>query len=720
MILVFLVINSIAVQPKYYTNTNYVYELTGKDSIIYGATNGGIVAYRTLQGTFSVLTNSDGLQINQQKSIGLDSSGYIWIGSEMGLAVISQDLSDIYMYPVECLTCNRIQEIVCRQDSIFIGSSSGLLFIETMGTPVDFEDDSTWKIFEQNGLPSDDVRTIAVDDTLVWIGTASESIVHFNRDFTNPVMYAVPGNQVNKIAIIDSVVYAGTDMGLYSFQGDHFDTVLVDFEIIDINSLGDSLALALDSVSQFGFYYQGTFTLANNGIPYRCKVLSLLNISDNFFCGLGNRYSNDYFGEGLGRYDDVGTVWDITRNQSLPSNHISEITANEQGIFVACGARASESRGFGWFDNDGHWINFTRDSIIPSNHIHRCTTAPDGKVWFGVNPFPDDTSSVMVFSFDPPDEWNFIKNRYRGTEGTNAVWDIELDNDNNIYLALAGPTDKLWVIDSALESPYFLGERSPGFNVEIAPDSSGKIWRTVTRAEGGLIMIDTRNTLFDRTDDSYRIYTESDGMLSKYAWGCTVDENNNLYVANAVGLLIYDGTGFSGITNISQEDYLDVELDTEGRIWIMARDGIYYYDPQLMITDGWSFNELGIHIEFPDEDINIQGFEFDPLRGCFWIGGKTGLLKLTVQVGTHQELDSIVIYPNPVVGHGFVRIKNLPMSSRVNIYTISGRKIAEDLEPDNVFGEVVWEIPEDIGSGLYFALVKSDYGKKVCKFALVR
>ncbi|MBA7647875.1 hypothetical protein ES703_55654 [subsurface metagenome] len=123
-----------------------------------------------------------------------------------------------------------------------------------------------------------------------------------------------------------------------------------------------------------------------------------------------------------------------------------------------------------------------------------------------------------------------------------------------MYLALAGPSDKLWVIDSALNTVYFLGDRRTGFNVEIAVDSAGKIWRTVTGAEGGLIMIDTKNTLFDHSDDYFRTYTESDGLLSKYAFGCTVDKNNNLYVANEIGLLIHNDTGFSGITGFSEED----------------------------------------------------------------------------------------------------------------------------------------------------------------------
>ena len=729
MTLIFLLVTNILINPEYYTNTNYFYEIVGEDSIVYGATNGGLVAYNYLNGTIEVLTSTDGLQMNKQNCLAFDSSEYIWVGNELGLALVSRDFNDIQIYPVECLACTRTQDITCSKDSIYIGGSTGgLLFIDTKGTPADFSDDARIKITTLEGLLSNNVLSIALNNAYVWVGT-DNGLTRFTKDF-NPdstqqytISQGLLSNHINKITVIDTLVYVATDSGLNLFQGNYFDTLLSGYEINDICFVGDSLVLALDQISQIGFYYQGAFTIAKDSLPYRCKVLSMANINSNLFCGLGNRYNKDCFGEGIGRYDFEDSVWYITKNECLPSNHISEITANEYGVFVACGARASESRGLGWLNNNGAWINFSTDSILPSNHIHRCVTAPDKKVWFGINAFPDDTSSVMVFSFDPlNNEWNFIRNRHNGMEGTCAIWDIEFDNNNNMYLTLAGPSDKLWVIDSALNTVYFLGDKSTGKEAEIAIDSAGMVWSTVTGAEGGLIMIDTKNTLFDRSDDYFRTYTESDGLLSKYAFGCTVDKDNNLYVANEIGLLIHNDTGFSGITGFSEEEVLDVELDSEGRVWIMTRDGIYYYDPEFNVTSGWRYSEINVHIRFEelDEIIQVQGFEFDPFRRCFWIGGETGLLKLAVQIDTLSELDSILIYPNPVFGNNIVRIKNIPVDSRVDIYAISGRLIADNLLPDAVFGEVVWQIPEDIGSGMYFALVKSDYGKRVCKFAIVK
>lgn len=693
---------------------------------MYCATNGGAVAYDYSNG-FEVLTNLNGLQLNQQRCLGLDSSGYVWIGNDRGLALIDQDFTNILVYPREFLTSPLIQEIACLSDSIYIGSIDGFLFIDTKGTPDDFTDDSRIRLFETEGLPSNNVRTIAFDDTLLWIGT-DQGLASFTKDFSLHVKYdrsdGLVSNLINKITVVDTALYVGTDSGLNIFRGDYFDTLLLGYEVNDIHYIGDSLVLALDTLSQVGFFYEGIVTFAKDGLPFKCKVLSLATIDGTLFCGLGNRYVLDYYGEGIGKFDFHAKRWEITKRGGLPSNHISEIAANEHGVFIACGRRRRESRGIGWLTNEGEWIHFSRGPIIPSNNIHRCTTTPDGKVWFGINTFQNTDSSVMVLSFDPEnDEWQFIANQYLDMEGADAVWDLEFDEDNNMYLALAGPTDKLWIIDSALSTVYFLGDRTPGYNVEIAIDSSGRVYRTMTGDVGGLVMIDTKNTLFDRSDDDVVKFSESDGLLSKYAWGCLVDKHNILFIANEVGLSIFDGESFSGITGISEQELFDVELDSEGRIWIMARNGIYFYDPQFDVVDGWTFSQLGVHIEFlpfSSEVIQVQGFEFDSLRRCFWMGGETGLLKLEIQDDTLPGLDNIVVYPNPVVGKNAVRIKNIPTDSRVTIYSIAGRLIVQDLIPDEVFNEVIWEIPDDVGSGLYFVFVRSSRGNKVCTFAIVK
>jgi ligand-binding sensor domain-containing protein len=716
---------NITINPEYYTNTNYIYELTGRDSLVYCATNGGVQSYNHLRGTFKVITNSDGLLINRQSCLSIDSSYYVWVGCASGLSVVNSDLSVIQLYP-DALPSSSVQDIVSIRDTVFVGTAGGLLIIDTKGTSQNFSDDVHVILYESHGLPSVIIHSILSSDTLLWVGT-DEGIAVFNKDpLSLLAVYTTENgllsNSINKIALVESTVYIGTDYGLNRFMGDHFDTLILGHEVNDISYAGDSLILALEATSQIGFYYDGSLSIGKIGLPTMCRVSSLINMQDNVYCGLENRYEKDYYGEGFALYDFDNAAWSVITNSCLPSNHIADITANEHGVFVCTGARANESRGFGWLNNSGEWLTFNSDSMLSSNQVHRCVTAPDKKVWFGYNAFPDTDSSIMMFSFNPlNNEWNFIYNRFNNMEGTVAVWDMKFDSHNNMYLSVAGPSDKLWVIDSTLTTPYWLPPFQPGYFIEITIDSGGKIWRTMT--DVGVIMTDTKNTLFDRTDDTFHWYTTADGLISNYTRGCVVDQDNNLYIATDTGLVIFNGATFSGITDFGSEDLFDIELDTQGRVWMLARDGIYYFEPASDMVNGWKFSDLGVSIEFlavSNEIIQVQGFAFDPLRGCFWIGGETGLLKLAIQSDTVPILDDAVVYPNPAVAKDRVRIRNIPSDAQVNIYSITGRKMAEGLTPDAVFGEVVWDIPDDAGSGLYFALIRSQYGTKVCKFAIVK
>jgi hypothetical protein len=282
MILILVLVAEINLQPQYYTNTNYYYEITGRDSIIYGATNGGVIAFNKQTKGFSVLTNTDGLQMNRQRCLGLDSSGYLWVGNELGLAQVDDMFSAIQIYPIEHLTSTSTQEIVCQRGSVYVGSTGGLLFINTMGTPADFSDDVRMKIFEPEGLPSKNVLTIALDDTSVWVGT-DDGLVRFSKDFLTYAQYSTAHglleNRINKIFIMDTSIYVATRSGLNSFQGTYFDTLLINERVFDVNRIGDSLVLVLDSISQVGIFYQDTLTVINNGIPYLCRVHSLLMTS---------------------------------------------------------------------------------------------------------------------------------------------------------------------------------------------------------------------------------------------------------------------------------------------------------------------------------------------------------------------------------------------------------------------------------------------------------
>lgn len=721
MILIQFFIIALSLKPVFYTNHNYFYNISVNDSIVYGATNGGIVAYNYLDNTFKVLTNTDGLTVNRQQCIAIDSAGNIWAGSNNGLVQIDKSFENIRIYPMECLPCTRVNTIYCLKDTILVGTQNGLLMIDTKGTLENFQDDRVLKIYDFQGLSSNNVLTIEVD-TGFWIGT-DEKITRFTNDFQSYNIYGIENgllkNYIRKIKIIDSNLYVGTDAGLNRFKGTHFDTLITGYKVVDIAEAGDSLLLALDSLRQIGIFFQGNLSFLNSGIPSMIKINDVENYKGQYFCATGNAFKSDYFGEGIGIYNFSNQQWEFKKDNCLASNHICSITANKFGVFIAHGTRNFDARGVSWFKNNNTWQNFCQDTLVPTKFIHRCVTAPDKKVWFALH----YTDSLLVISFNPENNsWYYLRQKYRGIDSTVAIWDLKFDFNNNMYLSLAGPSDKIWVYDSALTNAYLLGDRTTGFEVEIAVDSSLRVFSTVFDAAGGVLMIDTKGTTFDRGDDINLKYGKTDGLLSQFCSGITVDEKNNVYIANEVGVSVLQNNRFELIKDFNGGVIYDVLADGEGRVWIMADNGIYTYDINYKMLKGFTFNELGVNIEFmplSNEIIQVQGFFYDSFRSCFWLGSENGLLKLEIVKNDSPSLDSVIIYPNPVMRGDVVRIKNIPGDASVTIFSISGRKLTEDLRP-NSFGEVLWHIPHTISSGLYFALINTGNDKKICKFAIIK
>ncbi|OGR68170.1 MAG: hypothetical protein A2081_02445 [Elusimicrobia bacterium GWC2_61_19] len=89
------------------------------------------------------------------------------------------------------------------------------------------------------------------------------------------------------------------------------------------------------------------------------------------------------------------------------------------------------------------------------------------------------------------------------------------------------------------------------------------------------------------------------------------------------------------------------------------------------------------------------------------------------------NLNDVLVYPNPFKpnrGNGFVTIANLPASSKLRVYTLSGAKVWEGTA--GTTGIIIWRGLNDAGnlvaSGVYLAVIDSSAGKKVLKLAVER
>lgn len=74
---------------KTFTNTNYINDMAGTDSVLYLATTGGLQMFTVADTTFrETFTNADGLPINVLTCCATDRDGNIWIGTGGGGLVV--------------------------------------------------------------------------------------------------------------------------------------------------------------------------------------------------------------------------------------------------------------------------------------------------------------------------------------------------------------------------------------------------------------------------------------------------------------------------------------------------------------------------------------------------------------------------------------------------------------------------------------------------------
>lgn len=350
--------------------------------------------------------------------------------------------------------------------------------------------------------------------------------------------------------------------------------------------------------------------------------------------------------------------------------------------------------------------------------VHRCVADKVGRVWFVGNweggAFFYDTKTNSWTSYNPGNSGI----------GSDIGWDITTDSHNNMYFALAGPADRVMILDSTLTTWYQLNPSGLGHasDMDVGPD--GRIY--VSFKTEGLLLIDTRGTSRDITDDSTHFYTVDEGMPSVNCQAVKVDKENIVFVATEAGIAVLDkdstktlNTKNSGLIN---DDCLALTIDSEGRVWILTRAGISIYNPYFDTWQRIGFSENHLTIRFTTERLDTKAFLFDAIHHCIWFGSRSGLLRITLSAPPPLELDSALVYPNPLTRNDHALIfKKLPTDAKIYIFSLSGRLVKRlDNYDANIPGYVWFHAEQELASGLYFALIKTPSEKRIIKFGVVK
>ena len=451
----------------------------------------GINLYDEEKDTFnSVKLKENKLQSQFIYSVKEDSNGHIWIGTDKGLVELDKDLNLVKYY----------QDIIGEIEVYKIyDDSKGNLWVCTLG----------------NGL--------------FRINLNDKSIKNY-KNSTSP--FSISSNNIKDV-INDSNgrLWVATDKGLcaFDYKTETFTSYVK--KAYESNTLINNSILCLFK-DKSGLIWIGThngistFNPNTNFLHFKSDPYDDNSISGDIIYGI---YKDDdnlvWMGtseQGVNIMDGKNVKYLHTENSNLLSNTIHDITGYKDKIFIGTNKGLSVLVK----DNKDYTItNYTEKEGLPSNII--------------TNLFVDSKGYLFV-----------------GTNNGLAILD-----SNNKLVDVTYMFDKMGVSDKFIgaiyedsKGNYYIGCFQGGGLIKINPKAKKyKIYKNIKNNKtsisssyvtfinedlDGNILVGTTYGLniLDVNKDTFKRYTEKDGLINNTIYGILVDDSNNIWMSTNGGI----------------------------------------------------------------------------------------------------------------------------------------------------------------------------------------
>jgi ligand-binding sensor domain-containing protein len=687
-----------------YTNTNFISDMVGTDSVLYLATSGGVASLDilpepALRRTF---VNTDGLPTNRCLCISRDASGSLWVGTDGGgLAVIEPDSGRVRQYRPNDLAM-RIRVLTWDGTRLLCGSDQGLYLVETRGTLLDFEDDSIVR-FTTTRVPellSDQILCVGSLDQY-WVGT-NRGVVAVDRSFQTWKPYREPfGDSVRAVAMWHDSLLIATEAGLAIGESAGFRPVVAfgePTEVYELNVSGPRIYIA----TRAGLY-EGDEADSTRFSVILNEDTRALHFADALWVGCGG---NELYGSGL-RYAFSGQSWNSYYNNCIWSASISDCAIDSTGGIYLCHYGGAVSL----VDSTGA-VSFLW-SALPTPVQVRVDSR--GLVWLA---HFDGNGGLAAYS---PYNGTWQKVQWGPSSSWNIIDAFGLDQHDTKWVFNGGAA--VVAVDSAYQQTVFqvpgLGP-PPGGLYEFAFDSRGQVWLGLNV---GLVRIDYGGTLSDRSDDSDTILIG--GLPSPpEVRSVAVDGRDNVWAATSQGVAVWNGASFqvfsTANSGILADNVYRVRVDASDRVWLLTESGLSVYDQVARSWTSFTPQNSGLIANTQGIVGFYSAMALSDNLGLGLIGTQRGLSTYSYSVPAESTTAHLRVYPNPcILGvHSGVVIDGLPYdATNVQVRTLSGRQVAE-LQVETARHQAVWR-PRDQSSGLYLFVVSTPRGVCVGRVALV-
>ncbi len=569
-------------------------------------------------------TSKEGLPQNTISSIAQDHEGFIWIGTDNGIARF--DGLEFKQYDktnTPSLKNNSITTLYMAEDqTLWVGTYGGgiTLFrnnkfhhpawldklpnklVQAIAESRDEDGKSTWigsiggglihlrgntfsSITDENGLSSNIVYDIEVDrNQRIWCATPNGlSCLEQGSFKTYSTRDGLPSNNIKAVSQDQrGNLWIGTTAGLCVLRIQYPQGRVSRnqfFTITQEDGLSDNYVRSVREDRN------GNIWVATNGglnrlapgthrlLSRQSRVLDIQpftaedGLTDNSLLSLfedrwGNLWMGTY-GGGLNALRD-GKFTFLTRRDGLAGSHIRALRETSDGALWIGTNGSGLNR-----QKDGNLLLYTRRDGLASNTIESLCEDGDGNLWVGTPAGLSRFNGESFRSYAPRDGLSnpSIRSLYYRTPKSAQGQEAEEPQEGELWIGTFGGG-----LNRFKDGQFEVFDRSKGLSDLFVP--------TITQDRDGDLWVGTNNGLNRFRDGTFEVFNTGDGLSSNMIMDIYPDKEGALWIAtNGGGLNRFKNGRFSSFKTGMQEFdnniiYRIIE-DNRSNLWMSSNQGIF-------------------------------------------------------------------------------------------------------------------------------------------------
>ena len=465
-------------------------------------------------------TSNSNLPSNMIQCLEINANGDMWIGSDNGLFFYDKQnqISTTYTYENDALQSNNIQTLAIDNDNIiWIGYKNGGLDILEETNVTNHNDK----------LPNQYVKDILIDaENTKWIATKSGILQFDNENWSlfNSENSAFNHNTINSLLLANSgAKWIGTEDGIYSYMNENWQAFDATTAVLPHN---ETTAIAIDDSQNIWTTSVAGLIQHTNGEWIIHNQETVPNLESQHFTSIAIDENNvkwiASFDKGLFRFDGENWANFSTENSNLTSNHIFQVEANNNDIWL------TQSDKLVYFDGV-NFLNFDFEMSIEPTAL--MVDELQNRVWIGTK-----NNGLIAFHNDNGFSYYYEYN--------------SLISDNQINSLLL-QNEKLWI---ATQSGLFTYENET-WNVPNTDNDllNNDIINILTKDAQGRLVAISQHYVYLQKNNLWESYAIPQSASFSQNLDAVVDEDLKIWLATTRGIAIQarsaEANAFFEITN---------------------------------------------------------------------------------------------------------------------------------------------------------------------------